>query len=62
MKRLISVLILLGAVTFVVAISQKIIHWPNLLGLIPASYLKFSAISLLLAIALSARELTLKEK
>jgi hypothetical protein len=62
MKKIIGVLILLGALGFAASITQKAIYWPNVLDLIPTSYIKFSAICLLLAIALSVRQLAFKEK
>lgn len=62
MKTIIGVLILLGALGFGAAITQKAINVPNVLELIPTSYVKFSAICLLLAIALSVWQLAFKEK
>lgn len=62
MKKIIGVLILLGALGFAASITQKAIYWPNVLDLIPTSYIKFSVICLLLAIALSVRQLAFKEK
>ena len=62
MKRIIGALTMLGTLGFVAAIVQKVTYSPNVLGLVPTSYLKFSAICLLLSIALSARELAFKSK
>ncbi len=67
MKRIVGVLILLGTSGLLAATLQKLIHLLGLiplefLGLIPTSYVKFSGVSLLLAIALSAREVAFKGK
>ncbi len=65
MRKIINVLILLGTLGFLAAIVLKIIHYfylPYILGVMPTGYLKFSVVSLLLAIALSARELAFKGK
>ncbi|MEF9475769.1 MAG: hypothetical protein L0958_03585 [Candidatus Mariimomonas ferrooxydans] len=65
MRKIIGVLILLGALGFLAAMVLKIIHYfylPYILGVMPTAYLKFSVVSLLLAIALSARELVFKGK
>ena len=62
MKKIIGVLILLGALGFGAGIIQRIVYLPDILGLIPTSYLKFSGMSLLLAIALSLRELAFTAK
>ncbi len=67
MKKIVGVLILLGTSGLLAATLQKVIHILGLiplkfLGLIPTSYVKFSGVSLLLAIALSVREVAFKGK
>lgn len=56
MKKLIDILILLGTLSFLVAIFQKVFYIEPILGFIPTSFVKFSIVSLLLAIALSVKK------
>lgn len=60
MKKLVGVLILLGAIGFIVGLLQKVIYFPSII--VPTSYLKFSGMCLLLAIALCTRAVAFKEK
>jgi len=56
MKKLVNVLILLGALSFLAAIFQKISYCICPFTIIPTSFIKFSVVSLLLAIAISTRK------
>ena len=56
MKKLVDILILLGALSFLAAIIQKIFYFGLPFALIPTSLVKFSIVSLLLAIALSVKK------
>jgi hypothetical protein len=62
MKKIVGVITLLGVLGFAAAIIQKIIYSPGYFGLNPTAYMKFSAICLLISIALSTREMAYKEK
>lgn len=62
MRKLVGVLILLGAIGFIVGLLQKVIYFPSIIGFVPTSYLKFSGMCLLLAIALCTRAVAFKEK
>ena len=56
MKKLVNILIVLGALSFLAAIVQKISYCICPFMLIPTSFVKFSIVSLLLAIALSVKK------
>ena len=56
MKKLVNILIVLGALGLLGAIIQKICYFELPCAVIPTSLIKFSIVSLLLAIAISVRK------